>query len=259
MSAYPTGSTFKPITATAALESGDWTVGDVYDDTGVYSNGPGDLPSQRRAMRPTASLDLTEAIKVSSDDFFYNLGRVTNVDKPDGGPLQHWAHLYGIGQQDRDRPRRRDGGQPALAEMARGRRPRGAALRAQAPRAELRDRGRPPLVGRRQREPRRRPGRRRRSRRCSSRWPTRRSPTAARSCARTSASTSTRPTGPCCRRSSPPAARHISINPLYLDTIRAGLRDAASQPGGTSADVMGNFPEPVYGKTGTAQCNGQPD
>ncbi|MGZ4304827.1 MAG: penicillin-binding transpeptidase domain-containing protein, partial [Solirubrobacteraceae bacterium] len=30
MSAYPTGSTFKPITATAALESGAWSVGSVY-------------------------------------------------------------------------------------------------------------------------------------------------------------------------------------------------------------------------------------
>ena len=32
----PTGSTFKPITATAALESGAWNAGTVYDDTGQY-------------------------------------------------------------------------------------------------------------------------------------------------------------------------------------------------------------------------------
>ena len=51
----------------------------------------------------------------------------------------------------------------------------------------------------------------------------------------------------------PPARRHLNINPLYLQTIREGLREAASAPGGTSADVMGNFPEQVYGKTGTAQ------
>jgi penicillin-binding protein 2 len=37
------------------------------------------------------------------------------------------------------------------------------------------------------------------------------------------------------------------------------LREAASQPGGTSADVFGNFPEQVYGKTGTAQYTGQQD
>ena len=57
----------------------------------------------------------------------------------------------------------------------------------------------------------------------------------------------------------PHAARHLTINPLYLETIRAGLRAAASQPGGTSAEVFQNFPEQVYGKTGTAQYNGQQD
>ena len=30
----PTGSTFKPITATAALESGEWSPDETYDDTG---------------------------------------------------------------------------------------------------------------------------------------------------------------------------------------------------------------------------------
>ena len=34
---------------------------------------------------------------------------------------------------------------------------------------------------------------------------------------------------------------------------------AASQPGGTSVDVFGNFPQQVYGKTGTAQYNNQQD
>jgi penicillin-binding protein 2 len=67
------------------------------------------------------------------------------------------------------------------------------------------------------------------------------------------------PDGTVLQKIQPPAARHIHINPQYLDMIRAGLRAAASQPGGTSADVMGDFPLPVYGKTGTAQRNGQAD
>jgi penicillin-binding protein 2 len=57
----------------------------------------------------------------------------------------------------------------------------------------------------------------------------------------------------------PPPARHVNIDPANLDAIRQGLRAAASQPGGTSADVFSNFPEQVYGKTGTAQYNGQQD
>jgi penicillin-binding protein 2 len=61
------------------------------------------------------------------------------------------------------------------------------------------------------------------------------------------------------RAFNPAPRRHFNVNPLYLETIRAGLRAAASQPGGTSADVFGTFPEQVYGKTGTAQYNGQQD
>ena len=260
MSAYPTGSTFKPITATAALESGAWTVGDIYDDTGVYSNGPGD----RRHNAGHASygvLDLTEAIKVSSDDFFYNLGAAhERRPSPDGGALQHWAHLYGIGQKTGIDLGGENAGQPARRRNGARRVDRErAALRAQAPRAELRDRRRPPLVGRRQREPRRGPGRRRghaaaaRGRLLGDRQ------------RRHGRAPAHRPGGRLARRdraAEDPAAG----GPPHQHRARStstrsatGLREAASQPGGTSADVMGDFPEAVYGKTGTAQRNGQAD
>ena len=61
------------------------------------------------------------------------------------------------------------------------------------------------------------------------------------------------PDGTVLQTINPPVSRNLGINPLYLETIRQGLREAASSPGGTSADVMGTFPEQVYGKTGTAQ------
>ena len=57
----------------------------------------------------------------------------------------------------------------------------------------------------------------------------------------------------------PPAARPITINPFYRSTILQGLNEAAQSSGGTSDDVMGNFPMKVYGKTGTAQYTNQPD
>jgi penicillin-binding protein 2 len=99
-SAYPTGSTFKPITATAALESGAWALSDTYDDTGQFC-----VPGQCRHNAGGASygpVGLVNAIKVSSDDFFYNLGARTDANPathPNGGALQHWAHLYGIGEK----------------------------------------------------------------------------------------------------------------------------------------------------------------
>ena len=98
-SAYPTGSTFKGITATAALQSGAWSLGETYDDTGVYSqDGPGDL-RHNAGHASYGILNLTQAIMVSSDDFFYNLGRLMNSDAPKGGALQQWAHSYGIGRK----------------------------------------------------------------------------------------------------------------------------------------------------------------
>ena len=92
-----------------------------------------------------------------------------------------------------------------------------------------------------------------RSRRCSSRSPTRRSPTAAGSCIPTSASTSSPRTAlsfRSCRRRLP---QHPHQPGLPGRRSEQGSRDAASQPGGTSDDVFGNFPQQVYGKTGTAQ------
>ena len=260
MSAYPTGSTFKPITATAALESGDWTVGDTYDDTGVYSNGPGDL-RHNAGHASYGVLDLTEAIKVSSDDFFYNLGRVTNVDRsriPTAARCSTGRTCTGSARRPESTSAARP---PATCRRRNGARASTARSCAASTSTTCRAAGSRTAAPGRSGTTRTSPSARATSgsRRCSSQSRTRRSPTAGRSCARTSAWRSTRPTGPCCRRSSRRPARHVSIAPEYLDAIRTGLREAASQPGGTSADVMGDFPEAVYGKTGTAQRNGQAD
>ena len=59
----------------------------------------------------------------------------------------------------------------------------------------------------------------------------------------------------------------IVVKRAYADWKRfaaycTGLHEAASQPGGTSADVFAGWPQsqyPVYGKTGTAQHDNQAD
>ena len=57
----------------------------------------------------------------------------------------------------------------------------------------------------------------------------------------------------------PTAANKVAIDPADRAAIMTGLHEAAQGTGGTSDAVFGNFPRTVYGKTGTAQHAGQPD
>jgi len=266
-SAGPTGSTFKSITATAALESGVWTAGDIFDDTGQFC-----ISGQCRHNAGGAvdgSLDLENAIRVSSDDFFYNLGALTNSINPQGGALQHWASLYGIGRKTEvDLPGENSGTLPTPDWRAQRNR-----LEAQC------DNATGPFKG----KPKHPPGG------CGIADGTDRpwsigdnislavgqgdvqvTPLQLAVVYATIANGGNvvtphlgldvqSPDGTVLRSFDPRPQRHLNINPSYLDTIRAGLRAAASQPGGTSADVFQDFPEPVYGKTGTAQYTNQQD
>jgi penicillin-binding protein 2 len=255
-SAGPTGSTFKPITATAALQSGAWSLGETYTDTGQFC-----LDGQCRHNAGGAAygtLDLVNAIRVSDDVFFYNLGALTNSPAPQGGALQHWAKLYGIGQRTGvDLGGEIAGNLPTpqwrahidQIELACERKRR-------VPSCGIAD-GRPWSVGDNinlgvgQGDVQVTPLQ-----------------LAVVYSAIANGGTIVRPhigdaiessKGTVLQTIEPPPVRHLNINPAYLDAIRAGLHDAAQSPGGTSDSVMGNFPEQVYGKTGTAQYNGQPD
>ena len=99
----PTGSNYKPITAVAALESGKWGISQVFDDTGKYCVGSGAAQQCRQNSGGAAdgAVNLVQAIKVSDDNFFYNLGVRTNANPtrfPNGGPLQQWSRKFGIGR-----------------------------------------------------------------------------------------------------------------------------------------------------------------
>ena len=268
--AGPSGSTFKPITATAALESGAWNTTEVFDDSGQYC-----FSGQCRhnaGMASYGTLDLVQALKVSSDDFFYNLGVATNADPtnhPGGGALQRWARLYGIGQ-----PTGIDINGESTGTLPT------PAWRAERNKLETQcDNATGPFKGR----PKHPPGG------CGIADGTNRpwsvgdneslavgqgdvqvTPLQLAVAYSAIANMGTiitphlglaiqSPDGSVLREINPPPRRHLPVDPFYLETIRQGLRDAASQPGGTSFPVMGNFPEQVYGKTGTAQYTGQPD
>ncbi len=89
---YPTGSTFKPITAIAALEGGHVTPSEVIYDPGQLVVGEQVFTNAGEAAN--GSVSLVTALEVSSDVFFYTLG----LRMWDTGDLQHWAHALGIGR-----------------------------------------------------------------------------------------------------------------------------------------------------------------
>jgi penicillin-binding protein 2 len=91
---YPTGSTFKPITAVAALEAGVIETDTPIFDDGSFELGGRVFKNAGDAMYGTIALP--EALTVSSDVFFYELGLRLN----DKGPvLQEWARRLGIGRR----------------------------------------------------------------------------------------------------------------------------------------------------------------
>ena len=270
----PTGSTFKPITATAALESGAWTIGQTYDDTGSFKDGALTLTNAGHAAN--GPLDLVNAIRVSSDTFFYNLGARTNVSnpltQPQGGALQAWARRFGIG-----RPTGLDIGGEATGTLP------SPAWREHlnATEAACDNLTHPTKNFPNHPDHKLPPGG------CGIADGTNRPwsvgdnvnlavgqgdvqatplQMAVVYAALANGGTIVKPhvglnvqnqDGTILQNINPAPSRHIAINPIYLDTIRQGLREAASSPGGTSAAVFSNFPEQVYGKTGTAQLNGQ--
>jgi penicillin-binding protein 2 len=93
---YPTGSTFKLVTATAALEGGLIT-----PDTPLFDGGDlkvGGVTFKNAGGVSHGALALRKALTVSSDVFFYQLGlRMNNTG--DGHLLQRWAKRYGFGRK----------------------------------------------------------------------------------------------------------------------------------------------------------------
>ena len=282
----PTGSNYKPITAVAALESGKWGINQVFDDTGKYcvGSGAGQQCRQNSGGASYGAVNMVQAIKVSDDNFFYNLGVRTNANPtqfPKGGPLQEWSRKFGIGRNPGiDLPNAESGTLPD----PKWRNERNK-LEAQCDTGEGQFRyvnaarfySSHPAKGF-HRKARTAPGS------CGIADGTDRPWTEGdnESLAVGQGDVQVSPLqlavaysaianggkvvtphiglnienadGTVLQKVGPePPKRDLHINPVYLDTVRQGLREAASQPGGTSDDVMGDFPEQVYGKTGTAQ------
>jgi len=235
---YPTGSTFKPITAMAALTGGVITPATPITDTGGLTVGG--ITFHNAGGGAYGTLSLPSALQVSDDVFFYTLGLRMNGTLQ----LQKWAHRLGIGTPTGiDLPGESAGLLPTPA------------WRNRLYRKKLTDR--PWSAGDNinlavgqgdvQVDPLQ---------------------LADAYAAIGNGGTLLRPhvgmqvvdtAGRVVQELNPSPRRHIAINPGYRSAILDGLHMAAQSPGGTSYAVFGGFPVPVAGKTGTAQRTGQAD
>ncbi len=280
--AFPDGSTFKPVTATAALETGVWKLGQTFNDY------PGRLFCLKGA--PCLSnaghvnygvVDLQQAIEVSDDEFFYNLGRLLNGNPaayPKGFALQAWARRYGLGQLTGvDLPGESPGliGSPRVQtalwkQELECQNATGLYKGGRKHPAVMGDFGNEVLSGG-----------------CgianASYWTiddnvetgvgqyvdqlTPIQLAVVYSALENGGTIVTphigaeiqSPSGTLVQNIDPAPKRKLNINPAYLNAIRQGLYLAAKGPQGTSTDVMSSLPLPVYGKTGSAELSAVPN
>ena len=256
---YPTGSIFKPITALAALDSGTITANTTIDDPGVLTVGTQKFFNAGHAAN--GPLSLVRALQVSSDVFFYTLGRDTNPLQ--GQVIQSWARRLGLNRPTGiDLPGESAGTIPDRQWRAR-QNAKEVAWEKQTgkhcPPTCLYSDKRPWSVGDN-------------IQLAVGQGDVQASPLqmAVAYSALANGGTVVRPhlglaiesqTGQQLEQIAAPPVRHVAINPSYQQSILDGLHQATLGDG-TSADVFRGWDQakfPVYGKTGTAERPPRPD
>jgi penicillin-binding protein 2 len=245
---FPPGSTFKPMTAIAALEEHLIKPYAFYPCTGTYV-APEDRSHRHwHNWDPNVNqgMDLPTALGYSCDTYFYRAGNALFLLPPDRGqPEQRWARAFGFGRQS------------------------GTDLGLEAP-------GLVPTIGWRHRTFTRK------SDPCC--WQVDRlwkpgdsiqlaigqgdllvTPlqmtrfyaalaNGGKLVAPHVLSDVENPNGTIVPTTAPAAPRQIpGLDPVYLKAIQQGLFEGTHDSFGTSYGVFGNFPVPIAGKTGTAQ------
>ncbi|HEX4775419.1 MAG TPA: penicillin-binding protein 2 [Acidimicrobiia bacterium] len=92
---YAPGSTFKPVSATAMLQSGFRSPTTPFNDTGSLKLPDQTLFNDQHARY--GQVNLARALTVSSDVYFYTVGQALSSTAPAGGILQQVARSYGFG------------------------------------------------------------------------------------------------------------------------------------------------------------------
>jgi penicillin-binding protein 2 len=253
---YPTGSTFKPITAMGALEGG------ILDPSAALGDGPCiSVSSQQFCNAGHANygaLDLVNALRVSSDTYFFKVGEMANSH---GQAIQEEARKLGIGRPTHiDLP-------SEITGIVPDRKWRAEVAEAERKCERIKHKvtcgisdGRPWSVGDNMHL-------------AVGQGDLITSPLQLAVAYSTLANAYTHqgygtvvrphlgmeiddPQGGLLQRLSFPPVSHVHLNYADLSLVMEGIHDAASQPGGTSQDVWVGWDQaqhPVYGKTGTAQ------
>jgi penicillin-binding protein 2 len=96
-SAYPTGSTFKAVTGSAALQAGLVTPEHTFSDTGSFEWAGREWINAGEAANGV--VNMVSALRVSSDVFFYDIGIMANDVYEESGQevLQDWSEQLGFG------------------------------------------------------------------------------------------------------------------------------------------------------------------
>jgi len=237
-SSYPTGSTYKIITALAALEDGVIT-----PQTSIFDNGFIELAGQKFQNAGGASygpLTLVPALQVSSDVFFYELG----LKMWDKNFLQHWSHEMGIARPTGfDLGNESEGLVPSkkwrdeLFANGETERPWSAGDNVQL---------------------------------ATGQGDLQTNPLQLAMAYATLGTGGTVPTPHVAKEVEDAAGRvikefkfktrrHVKIDPGSRQAILEGLHEAAQVDPGTAAGIFGGFPVPIAGKTGTAERPGHAD
>jgi penicillin-binding protein 2 len=244
--AYPTGSVFKAITAIAALEGGLITPDEIVVDNGVLQVDVLELHNAKDAV--FGPIDMRDALRVSSDIYFFKLGFQSNPTDGSDGLIANWAQKLGLGETTGiDLPNEA----PGLVPTPEWRQELYDSRYTTGPNAGERMTDRPWTAGDNinlsvgqgdlQADPLQ---------------------MAQVYAAIGNGGDLVRPhlvsrvedvSGRVKQEVQPEVRRHVDIDPVARDTVMQGLTDAAMAPGGTSYPVFGNFPAPVAGKTGTAE------
>jgi penicillin-binding protein 2 len=237
---YPVGSTFKIITALAALEGGEITLTEPIYDGGSIMVGSQEF--QNAGGVSFGPVDMVSALQVSSDVYFYTLGwKMWETNQ-----LQNWAGKLGIGKESGlDLPG--ETGTESLVPSRKWRdqlfaegeteRPWSAGDNVQLAIGQG-DLQTNPLQ------------------------------LAIAYAALANDGTIVTPhvgmevedaQGRVLEEFDPKPRRRVEIDPAYRAAVLEGLHHAAQSPGGTSYGVFGGFPIQVAGKTGTAERPGHGD